>query len=77
MSMDGVMQAPGGKDEDRDGGFETSTNGRLEDSLSSTPPTAPLAASDWTASKSSATTATRNNFTPTSLIAREMSPGSN
>ena len=22
MSMDGVMQAPGGKDEDRDGGFE-------------------------------------------------------
>ena len=22
MSLDGVMQAPGGKDEDRDGGFE-------------------------------------------------------
>jgi hypothetical protein len=28
VSLDGVMQAPGGKNEDRDGGFEY---GRLDD----------------------------------------------
>lgn len=28
ISLDGVIQAPGGKDEDRDGGFELGRKGR-------------------------------------------------